>query len=297
MAVSGGSDSMAMLLLAHAAGLQCLVATVNHGLRAEAASECLLVEELCGELGVPCTVIDIMLAKGNVQQEARRARYEALAKWAMRERLELILTAHHADDQAETLLMRLNRGSGLAGLAGVRERRLIEGTDIELARPLLGFRRNELWAVIDGTGIAVADDPSNRDTAYDRVRVRQHLERSDWIDVDGLARSASLIEESWSMVEGLAAEDVTLHTKRHGEAFAYDPFAASGVARVPVWIEVVRMIAGDLGVTLVRGDAAKIVAALQDARKVNVGGLSAEVIEDQGAKIWSFRREPPRRTG
>lgn len=286
-----------MLMLANAADFDCRVATVNHGLRAEAASECRLVEDLCGELGVPCTVIDIMLAEGNVQQEARRARYTALAQWATRERLELILTAHHADDQAETLLMRLNRGSGLAGLAGVRERRLIEGTDIELARPLLGFRRNELWAVIDGAGIPVADDPSNRDAAYDRVRLRQNLERSDWIDVDGLARSASLIEEIWSMVEGLAAEDVTLHAKRHGEAFAYDPFAASGVARVPVWIEVARMMAEDLGVTLARGDAAKIVAALQDARKVNVGGVSAEVIEDQGAKSWSFRREPLRRTG
>ena len=288
---------MAMLLLAHGAGFDCRVATVNHGLRAEAVNECRLVENLCGKLDVPCTIIDIMLAKGNVQQEARRARYEALAKWAMREGIGTILTAHHADDHAETLLMRLNRGSGLPGLAGVREQRMIEGTVIEVARPLLGFRRSELWAVIDGAGIAVADDPSNRDPAYDRVRVRQHLERSDWIDVDGLARSASLIEESWSMVEGLAAEDVTLHTKRHGEAFAYDPFAASGIERVPVWIEVARMIAGDLGVTLTRGDAAKIVAALQDARKVNVGGLSAEVIEDQGAKIWSFRREPPRRTG
>ena len=288
---------MAMLLVAHAAGFDCHVATVNHGLRAEAASECRLVEDLCGTLDVPCTVIDIMLAKGNVQQEARRARYEALADWATREGLGTILTAHHADDQAETLLMRLNRGSGLAGLAGVRERRMIEGTDIELARPLLGFRRSELQGLIDGAGVAVADDPSNRDTAYDRVRVRQHLEQSDWIDVDGLARSASLIEESWSMVEELATEDVSEHAERRGEAFTYDPFAASGIERVPVWIEVARMIAGDLGVTLARGDAAKIVAALQDARKVNVGGLSAEVIEDQGAKIWSFRREPPRRTG
>ena len=286
-----------MLVLADAAGFDCHVVTVNHGLRAEAVNECRLVEHLCGEIGVPCTVIDIMLAKGNVQQEARRARYEALAKWAMRERLETILTAHHADDQAETLLMRLNRGSGLAGLAGVRERRMIEGTPIEVTRPLLGFRRGELQAVIDGAGVAVVNDPSNRDTAYDRVRLRQGLERSDWIDVGGVARSARLIEESWSMVEGLAAEDVTLHTKRHGEAFAYDPFAASKILRAPVWIEVVRMIAGDLGVALARADAAKIVTALQDARKVNVGGLSAEVIEDQGAKIWSFRREPPRRTG
>ncbi|MDG5750119.1 tRNA lysidine(34) synthetase TilS [Qipengyuania sp. XHP0211] len=295
MAVSGGPDSMAMLLLADAAGFDCHVATVNHGLRAEAVNECRLVEDLCGKLDVPCTIININLAKGNVQQEARRARYSTLAQWATRERLELILTAHHADDQAETLLMRLNRGSGLAGLAGVRERRLIEGTDIELARPLLGFRRSELQAVIDGAGVAVADDPSNRDRVFDRVRLRQGLERSDWIDVDGLARSASLIEESWSMVEGLAAEDVTLHTKRHGEAFAYDPFAASGVARVPVWIEVVRMIAGDLGVTLVRGDAAKIVAALQDARKVNVGGVSAEVIEEDGTNLWLLKRETPRR--
>ena len=286
-----------MLLLALAAGFHCHIATVNHSLRAEAADECRLVENLCGELDVPCTVIDIMLAKGNVQQEARRARYEALATWAMRERLETILTAHHADDQAETLLMRLNRGSGLAGLAGVRERRMIEGTPIEVTRPLLGFRRSELQGVIDGAGVAVADDPSNRDRAYDRVRMRQKLERSDLIDVDGLARSASLIDESWLMVKGLAGEDVTLHAKRLGEAFAYNPFAASGVARVPIWIEVIRMIGGDLGVTLARGDAAKIVAALQDARKVNVGGLSAEIVEDQGAKIWSFRREPPRRIG
>ena len=286
-----------MLLLAHAAGFHCHIATVNHGLRAEAADECRLVENLCGELDVPCTVIDIMLAKGNVQQEARRARYAALADWAAREGIRTILTAHHADDQAETLLMRLNRGSGLAGLAGVRERRFIDGTNIEVARPLLEFRRSELQAVIDGASVAVADDPSNRDTAYDRVRVRQNLERSDCIDVDGLARSASLIEESWSMVEGLAAEEVTLHAERDGDAFAYDPFAASGIERVPVWIEVVCIIAGDLGVALVRGDAAKIVVALADLRKVNVGGISAEAVEDHGARCWSFRREPPRRTG
>lgn len=286
-----------MLLLAHAAGFDCHVSTVNHGLRAEAASECLLVEDLCSELDVPCTVIDIMLAKGNRQQEGRRARYDALAKWATREGIGMILTAHHADDQAETLLMRLNRGSGLGGLAGVRERRPIGGTDIEVARPLLAFRRSELHAVIDGAGVAVADDPSNRDTAYDRVRLRQNLERSDWIDVAGVARSASLMEKSWSMVEGLAAEDVTEHAERRGEAFTYDPFAASGVERVPVWIEVVRKIAGDLGITLDRSDAAKIVAALTDTRKVNVGGISAEAIEDHGANYWSFRREPPRRTG
>ena len=286
-----------MLLLAHASGFDCHVATVNHGLRAEAVRECRLVEDLCGELDEPCTVIDIMLAKGNVQQEARRARYAALAEWAAREGIGTILTAHHADDQAETLLMRLNRGSGLSGLAGVRERRQIDATAIEVARPLLGFRRSELQAVIDGAGVAVADDPSNRDTAYDRVRLRQNLERSDWIEVAGVAQSASLIEESWSMVEGLAAEDVTEHAERRGDTITYDPIAASKIGRMPVWIEVVRTIAGDLGVTLVRGDSAKIVAAMQDARKVNIGGVSAEVIEDQGRKIWSFRREPPRRTG
>lgn len=286
-----------MLLLAHAAGFDCHVATVNHGLRAEAADECRLVENLCRKLDISCTIIDTMLAKGNVQQEARQARYTALADWATREGIRTILTAHHADDQAETLLMRLNRGSGLSGLVGVRERRQIDATGIEVARPLLGFRRSELQTVIDGAGVVVADDPSNRDTAYDRVRARQNLERSDWIDVAGVARSANLIEESWSMVESLAAEDFTLHAKAYGEAFAYDPFAASGVERVPVWIEVVRMIAGDLGVTLARGDAAKIVAALQDARKVNVGRVSAEAIEKEGANYWSFRREPPRRTG
>ncbi len=101
LAVSGGPDSLAMLELAHAAiPRRFAVATVNHGLRPEAAAECAMVERICAERGVPCTVLDIRTGSGNVQAAAREARYGALAKWAEREGLAALATAHHADDQA-----------------------------------------------------------------------------------------------------------------------------------------------------------------------------------------------------
>ena len=98
------------------------------------------------------------------------------------------------------------------------------------------------------------------------------------------------------MVEGLASEDVSLHAERRDDAFVYDPFAASGIERVPVWIEVVRMIAADLGVILGRSDAAKLVAALANLRKVNVSGVSAVIIKEDGTNLWLLKREVPRRS-
>ncbi|MBO0750444.1 MAG: tRNA lysidine(34) synthetase TilS, partial [Porphyrobacter sp.] len=133
LAVSGGPDSLALLLLAHATlPGQFAVATVNHGLRPEAAAECAMVERVCAARGIPCTILQVKLAAGNIQAEARATRYAALGEWAQREGLAGLATAHHADDQAETLLMRLNRASGLGGLAGVRSRGVVPGTELPL---------------------------------------------------------------------------------------------------------------------------------------------------------------------
>jgi tRNA(Ile)-lysidine synthase len=121
LAVSGGPDSMALLLLAHAALPGAIeAATVDHGLRAEAAAEAEFVASICASLGVPHVTLGVRLAPGNLQSEARVARYSALADWACERGIGAIATAHHADDQAETLLLRLGRASGVAGLAGVR---------------------------------------------------------------------------------------------------------------------------------------------------------------------------------
>ncbi|HZU63565.1 MAG TPA: tRNA lysidine(34) synthetase TilS, partial [Novosphingobium sp.] len=142
LAVSGGPDSLALLLLAHAAWPgRVAAATVDHGLRPESAGEAAEVARICAGLGVAHATLPVSIGPGNIQTEARTARYAALAQWMAAEGLAALATAHHADDQAETLLLRLNRASGVAGLAGVRARALVPGSRLLLLRPLLGWRR------------------------------------------------------------------------------------------------------------------------------------------------------------
>src|SRR5918996_1752118 len=144
LAVSGGPDSLALLLLAAAARPgQIEAATVDHGFRPEARDEAATVAGICGKLGVPHT---ILTARGNdvpttaIQERARRERYRLLGYWAEERGLGGLATAHHADDQAETLLMRLSRGSGVGGLGGTRRKRALS-EDVLLLRPLLSWRK------------------------------------------------------------------------------------------------------------------------------------------------------------
>ena len=114
LAVSGGPDSLALLLLARAAlPGRVEAATVDHGLRPESADEAVMVAAVCARLGVPHRTLAVDVAQGNIQAQARAARYAALAVWMGEQGIEALATAHHADDQAETLLLRLNRGSGV----------------------------------------------------------------------------------------------------------------------------------------------------------------------------------------
>src|SRR6187549_1955099 len=183
LAVSGGPDSLAMLLLAEASiPGRFEVATVDHGLRAASAGECAMVAKICSARGIPCAILRVTLAAGNLQNEARKARYAALAAWAEHRVLSAIATAHHADDQAETLLMRLNRGSGLAGLTGVREARFMPGSAVSVIRPLLAFRRRELGELVAAAGLEPVQDPSNVDARFDRARIRGALAEADWLD-------------------------------------------------------------------------------------------------------------------
>jgi tRNA(Ile)-lysidine synthase len=199
LAVSGGPDSLALLLLARAAiGENIRAATVDHRLRPEAAAEAAKVAALCAGLGVPH---DILVAEwdqaptANLQAQARDKRYALLGQWAADHRLGAVLTAHHADDQAETLMMRLARGSGVAGLAGARAKsRLNE--NVWRLRPLLGWRRAELHAIVAAAGIEAVDDPTNRDPRFDRSRVRALLATSGWADPLRLAASASHLADA-----------------------------------------------------------------------------------------------------
>ncbi|MGR3322120.1 MAG: tRNA lysidine(34) synthetase TilS [Pseudooceanicola sp.] len=179
VAVSGGGDSTALLhLLAGIAaerGLSVRAVTVDHGLRPEAAAEADAVARMCGALGVGHETLHWREwdGTGNLQDAARRARYRLITDWATRHVVRTVLLGHTADDQAETVLMRLARSAGVDGLAGIPARRDVSG--ITFLRPLLRTRRAELRAYLAGMDIRWVEDPTNDDTTFERVRVRQAM--------------------------------------------------------------------------------------------------------------------------
>lgn len=229
LAVSGGPDSLALLLLAHAKFKdRCRVATVDHRLRPEAAAEAAGVAAICASLGVPHDTLVVEWGEeptGNLQARARDARYALLGQWALEHRLGSVLTAHHADDQAETLLMRLARGSGVAGLAGARAKsQLVErdGLRVWRLRPLLGWRRSELGEIVAAAGLDPVDDPSNLDPRFDRARVRALLATSNWADPMRLAASASHLAEAEEALRFVAGELAKIRIAAAGSELTID---------------------------------------------------------------------------
>jgi tRNA(Ile)-lysidine synthase len=212
IAVSGGPDSVALLLLAATARPGAVwAATVDHGLRTESAAEAAGVARICAGLDVPHDTLSVQVGEGaSVQAQARTARYAALGRWARECGLAAVATGHHADDQAETLLMRLARGSGVGGLAGIREsRELVPG--VALVRPLLGWRRVELRTVVDAAGLHVVDDPANRDERHDRTRARTLLADAEWFDPVRVARSAAALAQADSALSHWAEALAAVH--------------------------------------------------------------------------------------
>lgn len=179
-AVSGGPDSMALLhalaRLAPKLGLVVEAHGVDHGLRAEAAAELDTAESFAASLGVGFRRTRVEVARGgNLQARARASRYAALADAAGAVGARAIATAHHADDRAETVLLRLLRGAGPRGLAVLPARAPLGETGIELLRPLLRVRKTSVLAHLQRHGVPFATDPSNGDPRYLRARVRGEL--------------------------------------------------------------------------------------------------------------------------
>jgi tRNA(Ile)-lysidine synthase len=213
IAVSGGPDSTALLLMAaewaaRRGKVRVEAATVDHGLRPESAAEAKSVAALCRRLGVAhCTLI----WKGakpatRVQERAREARYRLLVDHARAIRADAVVTAHHADDQAETVLFRLLRGSGVSGLRGMDALSARDG--VTLARPLIGVKKSELVAFVQARRTPFVDDPSNADPRYARTRVRALIARlaEEGLDaeaLDRLARRAGETEEALARLTAL----------------------------------------------------------------------------------------------
>ncbi len=276
LAVSGGPDSIAMLLLAAAAFRGKIeAATVDHQLRAESIDEARFVGAACAGLDVPHHILTVGIVAGqNVPEAARRVRYQALEAWRTRHALDWIATAHHADDQLETVIMRLNRGSGVGGLSGIRQRRAT------IIRPLLGWRHAELVALVADSGLDPVDDPSNHDSRYDRARLRKALAGADWLDPLATTRSAAWLAEADTALDWAAA--------------GVEP-TANAMIDIPdelarrILLRCLVEIAPDIDP---RGDVLmRALAALRAGKKAMVGNIMCT----PGAR-WTFKPAPPRRT-
>lgn len=213
VAVSGGVDSM-VLLDALAAergplGLRLVVAHVNHGIRKASEEEYQFVEKRCADYGIPFEGLVLDSQKGvNFHQYARNRRYAFFAETARKHNARKIALAHHADDQAETILMRLTRGSGFIGYAGMNDRTAFG--DLEIVRPLLGVSKQTIWEYQKENHLDFRCDASNEEDHYTRNRFRHHIlpviAAEDPRYFEKFAQFSTYIGEAYALISRLAED-------------------------------------------------------------------------------------------
>lgn len=294
VAVSGGPDSLALLVLAAAARPGLVeAATVDHALRPEARKEAEMVAAVCEQLGVPHQILTAEWTEKPetaIQERARIERYRLLGEWATAGRLRAILTGHHLDDQAETFIMRLVRGAGVKGLAGMRRLTQVAGMDIALLRPLLGWRRSELEDLCGKLGLTPAADPSNEDEQFERVRVRRALGEADWLDAKGIALSAKNLAEADAALQWAATLEWNRAVTNGGGGIVYRPTDAPREIRRRIARRAILKLATE-GQGDIRGPALdKILAALASGRQATARGVLCA-----GGPEWRFTKAPPRK--
>lgn len=204
VAVSGGADSLSLVVLIHE--IRSTVALiVDHDLRADSANEAQETAEKLTSLGIENHVLvwrHDELPTANIQAVAREARYSLMRDWCKQKGISFLCTAHHLDDQAETVLLRLARGSGVYGLAGMSEKRDL-GKGVVLARPLLSVSKQRLVAVLRERRMTWVDDPSNSNIAFDRVKIRNLLKTPplEGLQADRLGATAERFARSRRALE------------------------------------------------------------------------------------------------
>nr|WP_284732117.1 tRNA lysidine(34) synthetase TilS [Sphingobium nicotianae] len=286
IAVSGGADSMALLAAAHHSWPgQIEAATVDHGLRPKARQEAEMVAAWCATADIPHAILtpEAPIA-GNLQASARIARYRLLDAWREARGLAWLMTAHQADDQIETVILRLNRGSGVGGLASVRGRRE------HLLRPLLGERRATLRAYCVANDLPFVDDPSNIDPRFDRARLRALLAEGDLIAPAGLARSVEALEQAdaalaW-MADSLADDYLDLGDR------------AAVLNRTDLPSEILRRLLLKM-IEYLNPEAEKPRGPSLDQALVQLLDAKTVTLADcviTGGGTWASRRAPPRKS-
>ncbi len=293
VAVSGGPDSLALLLLAHAAfGARVRVLTVDHRLRPGSAAEAAMVAGYATTLGVPqATLVWDAPVASNLQASARTARYSLMADWCAAQDVAWLATAHHRDDAAETLLLRLARGSGSAGLAGIRPWRVLT-PGVTLLRPLLVTGKADLAGIVAAAGWTAVDDPANRADRFDRTHARALLAATPWLDPARLAASAA------ALADAEAALAWTADAAWRGRAEVAAGRITLDAADLPH--ELVRRLAGRAVATLAgrtpRGSAVeRLLATLAAGRPGTLAGVAARPVDHHGTARWVFRPAPRRK--
>jgi tRNA(Ile)-lysidine synthase len=295
IAVSGGPDSLALLLLAAAARPgEVEAATVDHALRPEARAEAERVAAICGRLGVPH---HILTARWNdrpttaIQERARSERYRLLGYWAEEQGLGALATGHHADDQAETFLMRLNRGSGVRGLAGMRPRSIAPGSNVRLVRPLLGWRRSELEQICEHAGLEPVADPSNADERFERVRIRRALAEAEWLNSAAIAKSATNLGDADASLDWAMRVEWKCGVRESSETIVYRASDAPTEIRRRLVARAVRKLATEGDAELRGSELDRLLMALAEGGTATVRGVHC-----RGGTEWRFTRAPRRQS-
>lgn len=295
IAVSGGPDSLALLLLAAVARPGMIeAATVDHGLRPRAAAEAAMVSDLCEKLGVPHVTLTAQWVEkptSAIQEQARAERYHLLSKWAGERALDAVATGHHADDQAETFLMRLARGVGVRGLAGMRAFATVPGSDVPLLRPLLQWRRHELEQVCREAGAEPAHDSSNEDSRFERVRTRRALAGSDFLDPEALASSASHLGQADAAIEWATDREWANAVRSGRDEVLYRPGGTPDEIRRRIVSRIIAQLASEGNEALRGRELDRLLGVLDTGGTATLRGVLGV-----GGDEWRFTLAPKRRT-
>ncbi len=305
LAVSGGADSTALMALAAGWAREretppkLVVLTVDHQLRAGSADEARQVGDQAAALGLKHETLVWSGEKpaSDIQAAAREARYRLLSARARELGLRVVLTAHHLDDQAETFLMRLARGSGVYGLAAMPKERSVAG--VRLVRPLISVPQARLEATLRQAGLSWIDDPSNRDTRFARVRMRDVMPvlSEEGLTAERLAATAGRLRRAAAALDGEAGKILSNNTIVHSGGFAGFSIAALSDVADEIGLRVVTRLLMAVG----GGDYAprleRLEALFAEFARSRCGTspvkrtLSGVVIEEKATRFWFYREE------
>jgi tRNA(Ile)-lysidine synthase len=285
LAVSGGPDSLALLLLAtNWAADRVVAATVDHQLRPVSAEEAAFVARLCADIGVRhITLIPSEKIIGNIQSSARAARYGLLEDAADEHECAFVATAHHGDDQLETILMRLARGSGIDGMAAIRS------CNGRVIRPLLGFSKSELEEICGEAGIQPVRDPSNDNPEFDRIAIRQWLARSPHpFSTERAQLTAKALGDASDALEWVVDDLAKARISINSNDIQCDANGLPHEFKRRLLIKCLSLLEPDL---LPRGDAIeRVIAELEAGITTMIGKVLCK-----GSGVWRFTLAPPRR--